>query len=262
MRWRRSRRAAGPDDPAGDMQTLSSEFLDQCRIESGFRLRGEQMSRIEVFVDAAFAFSVTLLVISFDRIPQSVDEFVVAAKGIPAFVASVAQLVWIWHAHSVWSRRFGLTDATTVLLSTMLLIVVLIYIYPMRVMLAGMFGWMTEGYLPFAMRLESLDQLSWMFVFLGSGFIALCIVFFLLYRYAIRRRNELRLNEFEIHESATFAMCWAGCAVIGATSIALALTLPDPWLPFSGFAYFLIGAWIPLCIGLRHRQQPKDRDAN
>lgn len=244
------------------MQALSSEFLSGCRIESGFRLRGEQMSRIEVFVDAAFAFSVTLLVISFDRIPQTFDEFVAAAKGIPAFVAAVAQLVWIWHEHSVWSRRFGLTDAATVALSTMLLMIVLIWIYPMRVMLAGMFAWMTDGYLPYAIRFESIEQLGWMFVFLGSGFVTLCIVFVLLYRYAIRRRNELRLNEFERHESATFAMAWGGCAIIGVLSITLALTLPDRWLPYAGFAYFLIGVWVPLCTGIRARLQPKERSSD
>lgn len=244
------------------MQTLSTEFLNRCRIESGFRLRGEQMSRVEVFVDAAFAFSLTLLVISFDRIPQSFEEFVVAVKGIPAFVASVAQLVWIWHAHSVWSRRFGLTDAPTVALSTMLLIVVLVYIYPMRVMLAGMFWWITDGYLPYGVLLESGDEVRWMFVFLGSGFTTLCVVFVTLYRYAIRRRSELRLNEFEIHESATFALTWAGSAAIGVLSIVLALTLPDRLLPFAGFAYVLVGGWVPACIGLRHHQQPREPEAN
>jgi len=72
---------------------LSKDFIDSCPNEKGFRLRGLEMTRIEVFVDAAFAFSVTLLVISFDSIPQSFTEMVLAIKGIPAFLLSVAQLV-------------------------------------------------------------------------------------------------------------------------------------------------------------------------
>ena len=102
---------------------LSQEFLNNCPVESGFRLRGSNMTRIEVFIDAAFAFAVTMLVISFDRIPQTFDEVVVAIKEIPAFTIAVVQLVWIWNAHSNWSARYGLRDAKTVTLSTALLIV-------------------------------------------------------------------------------------------------------------------------------------------
>lgn len=50
-------------------QTLSS-----LPIVGGYRLRGESMTRIEVFSDAAFAFSVTMLVISLSTIPQSYSE--------------------------------------------------------------------------------------------------------------------------------------------------------------------------------------------
>lgn len=242
------------------MQALSDEYLRQCRIEAGFRLRGKSMTRIEVFVDAAFAFAVTMLVISFDSIPESFDEFVRAIKLIPAFVASVAQLVWIWHEHSVWSRRFGLDDAMTVTLSAALLIVVLIYIYPMRIMLTGMFYWMSAGYLPATFELSSILELRYMFVFLGSGFVALCCVFVLLYRHALSKRAELGLNEFEAHESATSAIAWAGSACIGALSILLALTLPDRATPFAGLAYFLIGVWIPLAMHLRARQETTGRE--
>ena len=83
-------------------------------MEGGFRMRGLEMTRIEVFVDAAFAFAVTMLVISFDAIPTDFDELVDAIKSIPAFVAAVWQLVWIWYTHNKWSRRYGLDDARTV----------------------------------------------------------------------------------------------------------------------------------------------------
>ncbi len=53
------------------MTPLEQEFIDSCPLEGGFRMRGLDMTRIEVFVDAAFAFAVTMLVISFDAIPTS-----------------------------------------------------------------------------------------------------------------------------------------------------------------------------------------------
>ena len=238
------------------MQALRREFLAQCPVDDGFRLRGVNMTRIEVFIDAAFAFAVTMLVISFDRIPQSFDEIVVAIKSIPAFVVAVAQLVWIWHTHSQWSECYGLRDAKTVALSTALLIVVLIYIYPMRIMLAGMMSWMTGGYLTSSFAIATSEELASMFVFLGCGFIAFCVVFLLLYRHALVRKVELKLNEFEIYKTETSALIWSGSAVIGVISIVFALTFPPNLLSFSGFGYALLGIWIPGAIMYRVRTQP------
>ena len=49
--------------------------------------------------------------------------------------------------HNKWSRRYGLDTAMTVALSTAVLIVVLIYIYPMRIMIQSFFTWISSGYL-------------------------------------------------------------------------------------------------------------------
>ena len=238
------------------MTPLKKEFVDKCPVENGFRMRGLEMTRLEVFIDAAFAFAVTMLVISFDNIPQSYDEVILAIKSIPAFVVAVAQLVWIWHTHNVWSRRFGLDTAYTVLISTALLIVVLIYVYPMRIMAGGMFAWVTNDYLPSNFRLINLDQLRDMFVFLGLGFVALSLVFVEMYRYAWRRKQELLLNDFELFECRTLSLMWAGAAVIGLSCVILAVTLPRPYVPFSGFAFTLLGIWFPLARLWRNRSMP------
>ena len=208
-------------------------------------MRGLDMTRIEVFVDAAFAFAVTMLVISFDAIPNSYDEMVLAIKSIPAFVVAVVQIVWIWHTHNTWSRRYGLETAWTVALSTALLIVVLVYIYPLRVMAGGMFSWFTNGYLPSSFDIDTLDQLRGMFVFLGIGFMALCWVFALMYRYAAKLREPLLLNAHELHWTLTVRFLWTGASFTGLLCVVLALSLPDPLVPFAGFAFMLLGGWFP-----------------
>jgi hypothetical protein len=144
------------------MNTLSQEFVSSCTVECGFRMRGLEMTRLEVFIDAAFAFAVTMLVISFDSIPRSYEEVMLAIKSIPAIIIAVAQLVWIWHTHNIWSRRFGLDTTYTVFISTTLLIVVLIYIYPMRIMAGGMFAWLTNDYLPsnFELRTHNARRIA------------------------------------------------------------------------------------------------------
>ena len=72
------------------MQKLSDEFLDSCRREDGRILRGENMTRIETFVDAAFAFVFTMLALSIDEIPKMVSELLDLSQDIPAFLISAA----------------------------------------------------------------------------------------------------------------------------------------------------------------------------
>lgn len=219
-------------------------------------MRGLEMTRIEVFVDAAFAFAVTMLVISFDAIPRSYEEMIQAIKSIPAFILAVVQLVWIWHAHNKWSRRFGLDTAMTVALSAVLLIVVLIYVYPMRVMAGGMFAWLSKSYLPSNFEPISMEELSHMFIFLGIGFIALCLVFVQMYRYAALLEQELRLSAGEMHETRTVQYMWLGAAGIGALTAISALVMPLPYVPYSGFVFFLLGPWFPFVRFLRMKSRP------
>jgi len=238
------------------MTPLTQEFVDSCPVENGFRMRGLEMTRLEVFIDAAFAFAVTMLVISFDNIPRSYDEVMLAIKSIPAFIVAVAQLVWIWHTHNMWSRRFGLDTAYTVFISTVLLIVVLIYVYPMRIMAGGMFAWFTSDYLPSNFKAITLDELRDMFIFLGLGFIALCLVFVQMYRYAARLKLELLLNEHELFESRNRAVVWSGAAGIGLVSVILAIALPKQLVPYSGFTYAFLGGWFPLARLWRNSSAP------
>ena len=185
-----------------------------------------------------------MLVISFDAIPRTFPEMVTAIKTIPAFILAVAQLVWVWQTHTMWSRRYGLDDSPTVWLSAFLLVVMLIYIYPMRVMLEGALSWLSGGYLPTSFELSSLEELRFMFVFMGLAFAALCLAFVFLYRYALRRRDQLMLNQLEQNRTRHVIRIWMGCMVIGLLLAVTAVALPVRYVPFSGFVLFLIGAWM------------------
>ena len=239
------------------MTPLTPEYVESCPVHNGFRQRGMDMTRIEVFVDAAFAFAVTMLVISFDAIPGNWDEIILALKNVPAFVIAVVQLVWIWHEHSVWSRRYGLEDVPTVILSSALLIVMLVYIYPLRIMAGGLFSWLTDGYLPSSFELNSWEELSGLFVFLGIGFSTLCVVFVLMYRYAARRAQYLLLSPAELYETNTIAMFWAGAAVIGVLVASAAVLLAPPWTSYAGFVFTLLAAWGPWIGITRSRKKPQ-----
>lgn len=245
------------------MEPLTEEFLENCPREDGFRLRGLAMTRIEVFVDAAFAFAVTILVISFDAIPRTFPEMATAIKLIPAFVASVAQLIWIWQTHGTWCQRYGLDDGPTVWLSALLLVVVLVYIYPMRIMLEGLFSWVTNDYLPSSFDIHTFEELRFMFVFLGTAFAALSLTFVLMYRYAMRLGELLLLDKVEREMTSKIVEIWYGCLVIGIAVVLASLLLPDRWVHFSGLLLFLIRAWHWI-VEIRHSKAkiPNKDDTN
>ena len=141
-------------------------------VKNGFRLRGMAMTRLETFTDAAFAFAVTLLVISVDDIPGSYEEFLAALTQIPAFIGCFLQLMLFWWGHHSWSRRYGLEDGASMLCSLALVATVLIYIYPLRVIIGAFFANATGGLLPLPFEVN-VNQIGSLYVVFGAGFSAL-----------------------------------------------------------------------------------------
>ena len=142
------------------MQQLTQEYLDSCSRSDGFIMRGENMTRIETFVDAAFAFAMTMLIISVDEIPNSAESLFVSLRDIPAFLASAANIGLIWYWHSTFSRRFGLQDSRTTMLSFALVMLMLIFIYPLKLVFMGLFAWLSSGYLSPGLETMHIDELS------------------------------------------------------------------------------------------------------
>src|SRR5947207_13995079 len=93
-----------------DIASAVPANLDDLPRLSGFRLRGLEMTRLETFIDAAFAFAITMLVIAGNQIPDDIETLLGAFKNVPAFVASVIVLGIFWRGHWLWSRRYGLED--------------------------------------------------------------------------------------------------------------------------------------------------------
>jgi Endosomal/lysosomal potassium channel TMEM175 len=68
-----------------------------------FRLRGIEMTRLETFIGASFAFAITTLVIVAQQIPDDIETLLAGFKNVPAFVASIAVLGIFWRGHWLWA---------------------------------------------------------------------------------------------------------------------------------------------------------------
>lgn len=205
------------------------------------------MTRVEAFVASAFAFAVTMLVITVGTIPENFDELLLASKQIPSFAASFAIMTWIWHSHTVWSRRYGLEDTTTIYLSASLIFLVLIYVYPLRIMMQSLFASMSDGFLPYAMEFDAYWQIRYMFAFYAIGFLLLSVNFVALYLHALRLKAQLKLTDFELFDTRSETLFWSATALVCIFSLSFSLLMPRDYLPLAGYSLF---ALFPLLTGL------------
>ena len=238
--------------------TWTAEQLANMPVRNGFRQRGEDMTRLETFTDAAFAFAVTLLVVGGgDSIPANFDEMIVAMKQVPAFAASFANIMLFWHAHHVWSRRFGLENTRSILLSLLLVFVVLVYVYPLKAIYSGALEFFSGGYLESYFALESAADLRTLFLIFGAGYASLSAVIVLLNRHALAASELLMLSDLEQFDTATDSGWWTISTIVPLVSMVLAVVLPADLLFLPGVFYAVFGILGPWYGKRRYRQREK-----
>jgi len=201
--------------------------------EKYFRWRGGEITRLEAFCDVVFGFALTLLVVSLE-VPHSYDELITAMRGFVPFAACFAQLVMIWRAHYIFSRRYGLEDAYTVFLNVVLLFVVLFYVYPLKFVFTFVFLQLT-GALPSGTLTDF--QASVVMRIYAVGFAAVFVLFLLMYTHAYKLRRELGLTPAEALGTRNAAQENALLAAVAGVAFFVALHRPD----WSGWTYALIG---------------------
>jgi uncharacterized membrane protein len=208
--------------------------------KDGFRLRGQDMTRTEAFTDAAFAFAVTLLVISVDAMPSSFQDLADALRGVPAFAMSFTVLLVFWHGHWQWSRRYGLEDRPSIVLSATLVFVALVYVYPLKYVSNLFLYWLTSGRLSGSARLSGLGELHAIFAIYGVGFMAMSLVVAALNLHAWRLREELLLNDLERLHTRGETGAWFILAAVGGLSVLLAVAAPPTPFVLPGWAYSIL----------------------
>ena len=232
----------------------TEEELDRLTVEDDFRLRGVESTRLDTFVDAAFAFVLTLLVISFDELPSDFPEVLAAVKQIPGFAASFAVLMMFWLQHRTWSRRYGLENSKTIFYSLTLIFVMLVYVYPLRMIFEGLFANLSGGYLATTYRITSYFELRMIFVFYSVGFLAMSLLVSQLFRTAAKSATELALSPVELGKTRALVHSWMIAAIFAALSILLALVLPDAWVQVAGHVYFALIPIMQIPVYLERRR--------
>lgn len=198
-----------------------------------FRNRAQEVTRLEAFSDIVFGFALTLIVVALE-VPKTFAELMHDIRGFFGFAICFALLVWLWHCHYTFSRRYDLQDPTTIFLNTLLLFVVLFYVYPLKFLFSLLTGGLGRGVITRA------EWPTLMYIY-GIGSAGIFTIFFLMYLHAWRKRDELELNAVERHDTRTQMALHGSYVGISLGSILLTAVLPDTQLMWAGWIYGLMG---------------------
>jgi uncharacterized membrane protein len=240
---------------AGLRESAGTELLVP---ERHFRWRGGRLTRLEGFTDAVFAFAVTLLVVSLE-VPRTFAELEGAMKGFAAFGISFAILAWVWHQHYQFSRRYGLQTPYVIVLNLLLLFVVLFYVYPLKFLSTLMVGGLSGGRTlssEAAHAMISDAQTPSLMLLYCAGYIAVFVIFGLLYQHVWRLRGALQLDELETLRTAQSRATHFGYAAVGVAVALTAVLLPTRLAGLSGLLFFLnaaVATWSGWYYGRRWR---------
>lgn len=220
--------------------------LDSLPRLGGFRLRGLAMTRLETFIDAAFAFAITMLVIAAQQIPDDIKTLLAAFKNVPAFVASIVVLGIFWRGHWLWSRRYGLEDGVSIFISWAMIVTILIYIYPLKALFGSMWFLLSSGRVGHTLGPHSESEMRTLFAVFALGFSAIALEIVLLNLRAWQLREPLRLNAREKSMTLREVAGWSIPFGVGIVSLILALSLPGEQIEWSGWVYFSMAILVPL----------------
>ena len=194
----------------------------------GFRLRGYQVTRVEALSDVVFAFALTLLGVSLG-VPRTFDQLLEGMRDFPAFAICFAILIRIWHDHYRFFRHYSLEDGPTIFLNSLLLFIVILFVYCLKFLVSLWVIVLTTAGDPMARMPDGkmaliirFAQTEWLIFIFGVGFAAVYGVFALLYFHAFQLRDKLQLNPFEAFETREriiryLMVCSVGLLVAGAS---------------------------------------------
>jgi uncharacterized membrane protein len=212
--------------------------------EPGFHWRGAEVTRLEGFTDAVFAFAVTLLVVSLE-VPKTFPELLVAMHGFLAFGVCFAVLANVWYQHYRFFRRYALESPWVVFLNCLLLFFVLFYVYPLKFVFTVMFD---------SAEISGAETRA-LFTIWSLGYATVFAVFALLYLHAWRFRAQLELTALEAIRTQVSLLDQLAMVFIALLSTALTRAMPDRYVGIAGYIYFLVPLYFTIAHSIAGRRE-------
>jgi uncharacterized membrane protein len=196
-------------------------------LKTVFKIRGENPTRLENFSDAVFAFSITLLMISLE-VPKNFTQILELSDELIAFAVTIVPLFIIWQQHRQFFRRYGLDDSKIFIWNTMLLFIVLIFIFPLKFLslfLVRFYSSLMFGTQTVFGTMINGEQVPMLMVYYGIGALGLVFVFSRFYKHALNKKDELELNTYELIHTEYYKRLFTHLCYVPIISIVFVLVI-------------------------------------
>ena len=242
------RRSTAAERTATQKRGYHSAVIETSESVDGFRPRGREVSRIEAFSDVVFGFALTLLVVSLE-VPKTIEDFMAVLHDFVPFAICFFLFIQIWHSHYLFFRRYGLQDSRTLFLNTLLLFVVLFYVYPLKFIFTLVFSSNPQP--------MTISQGRTLYSVYALGVVAVFFLIASMYGHAYRLREALALSEIERIDTRSDIFDNLGTGAVGLVSLLIAIAAPPGKLGFAGWIYFAIAipkTLVPMYFGRERRR--------
>lgn len=183
--------------------------------------------RIEAFSDAVFGFAATLMVITIDTDASFSNLIQTNQSNWITFAVTFFVLVALWKVHYNFFRRTKYMDNWIITFNSVLLFVILYYIFPLKSMLNSLLG----------KEAQTWESLSSLFAFYSGGFILIFLSLSLMYYRAHKKTNSVGESLNLLFYSRHFGIY----VLVGIVSLLLAIMGIGIGYGLPGFIYAIIG---------------------
>jgi uncharacterized membrane protein len=175
---------------------------------------------MQAFSDGVFAFAATLLVVSLE-VPSSYDELLDALAGFPALALAFAAIVSLWAIHREFFARYPLGDGVSMVVNATLLFVVLIYVYPLK-LLAELAAHTLLGVGNPTVSDMAPAQVRGVYIVFALAVLLTCLAIAALHRRAWTLRDDLGLDDRARADLVAAGRGYVGVGLVAVLAIAVA----------------------------------------
>jgi len=181
---------------------IRGEIIKGLDHDPNFQWRGENVTRIENLSDIVFALAFGMLISTGFPISKFSELEMFLASIIPVS-AGFAIMVFLWHQHFTFFRRYGVADQKIIFLNAVLLFVILYLAYPLRFAFESFYLFITSSitgnYVVMAEKgLDSFDTSGVILGFFGIGYALVHMIYALMHQHVIKKQDKLALTPVEI----------------------------------------------------------------